>query len=111
MSSIDNYFKQFSISERAIELRFKMAKSDIYNDINIIVEKHKILLYYKQNNKTLPKFEDYHNNDVILERNMNIYITSIREAITYLKMLSLSEKEYKYLQAYDLSLDIVKNKI
>lgn len=99
----EQYFKRFGFSNNSIDIAFKIAKNHLNKKIDIIVEKHKIISYYA-NNKILPKFDNYTNNDYILDYNSNIYIYAMKEVIDILKVLSISSEEFDYLLYFEATL-------
>lgn len=114
---INDYFKIFGFTNNKIDTLFKMSRSTLTKDIDIIVEKHKILNFYKNSydyiscTYRLPEFSDWSRNDITLDRNVEIYIKAMNEAIDMLSVLSKDQNEWRYLQWYKLTLDELKYRI
>lgn len=79
----DIYFERKGFNNKAIDDVFKVAKVEVYREIDIIVEKHKMILYYNEHKK-FPKFDKYNLPDILMDRQAIIFLEALRGAAIYL---------------------------
>lgn len=105
MNKIDyrNVFNKLGISENGVYIASTICKNKIYSEIDIIIQKRKILYDYNNNIKLY--FNNYGNNITETEYNITIYLEALVECLIYFKrekVLGFLISIIKYIERYRL---------
>jgi len=89
-------FNNYGLNDPMLYIICNIGRNEAYNEIEIIVQRHKIIDYYKTYGKLLP-FEAYSVDDITLEKNIVNYCKALIQAEVEIRKIDKNNNIKKLL--------------